>query len=184
MCYFCPIYLLLFAFNHRQEWRLCIFKSIFCIKSFNDDIFVFSSLNFCFFLQHNIYPYIPSLIGKPAPKSWFVVCLGILRFPSLWNNTILFQAYWPLLEKDWCCIEWRWKAEVYWLDQLAKCTFSVSHGSAVPERGFSTNKKLLEAHGDSVREFLLRFVVVFLAVLILITLTLSFIYYMLHIFTR
>jgi len=32
---------------------------------------------------------------------------------------------------------------------LAKCVLSLSHGNAVPERGFSINKHMLQAHGNS-----------------------------------
>ena len=38
------------------------------------------------------------------------------------------------------------------LFQLAKCVFSFSHGNVVPERGFSINKKLLDAHGSFIQE--------------------------------
>ena len=35
---------------------------------------------------------------------------------------------------------------------LVKCILSLSHGNAVPERGFSVNKRLIEAHGTSIGE--------------------------------
>ena len=38
------------------------------------------------------------------------------------------------------------------LHMLARCILSLSHGNAVPERGFSINGKILDAHGYSVSE--------------------------------
>ena len=35
---------------------------------------------------------------------------------------------------------------------LVRCVLSLSHGSSVPERGFSINKILLDAHGHSIKE--------------------------------
>ena len=35
---------------------------------------------------------------------------------------------------------------------LVKCMLSLSHGNAVPERGFSINKKLIDAHGATIYE--------------------------------
>lgn len=35
---------------------------------------------------------------------------------------------------------------------LAKCILSLSHGNAVPEKGFSINRKLIEIHGSSINE--------------------------------
>ena len=35
---------------------------------------------------------------------------------------------------------------------LAECILSFSHGNAVPERGFSINGKILDAHGHSISE--------------------------------
>lgn len=35
---------------------------------------------------------------------------------------------------------------------FVKCLLSLSHGNAVPERGFSVNKKILESHGTSIGE--------------------------------
>ena len=32
---------------------------------------------------------------------------------------------------------------------LAKCILSLSHGNAVPEKGFSINRKLVEVHGTA-----------------------------------
>ena len=35
---------------------------------------------------------------------------------------------------------------------LARCILWLSHGNAVPERGFSINGKILDAHGYSISE--------------------------------
>ena len=35
---------------------------------------------------------------------------------------------------------------------LVQCILSLSHGNAVPERGFSLNKNLLDVHGFSTSE--------------------------------
>lgn len=44
------------------------------------------------------------------------------------------------------------KAKYPQLSALCRCVLSLSHGNAVPERGFSINKILLEAHGTSMDE--------------------------------
>ena len=35
---------------------------------------------------------------------------------------------------------------------LAKCILSLSHGNAIPEKGFSINEKLIEVRGTALRE--------------------------------
>lgn len=104
MCNFCLVYLL-FLFIHLQECRLVAFR----IWSFDDNIFVFSFLNFCFCLQYNIYPFMQSWTGKPTPKSYWLYALW---FGLLWSNTILIQMYWPLLEKHRFYVESQWKTKV------------------------------------------------------------------------
>jgi len=47
----------------------------------------------------------------------------------------------------------RWKTQISSTIcslSLNVCVLSLSHGNAVPERGFSINKKLIEAHGTTI----------------------------------
>ena len=93
-----------------------------------------------------------SVTGKPALKSYW---LYALEYCSLEPDEVIPSQFRPI-DHHWrsigAILNDDGKLKYVQLYQLAKCVLYVSRGNAVPERGFSINKKLLEAHGNSIQE--------------------------------
>ena len=92
------------------------------------------------------------MIERPVPKSYWPYALEYCGLepevvtPSRYRR---IDHYWRSIGGMLNCDG---KPKYVQLFQLAICILSFSDGNAVPERGFSINKKLLDAHGNSIQE--------------------------------
>ena len=86
---------------------------------------------------------------QPSYWSHALELCGLAPINKKTSKYVRIDSYWGKVGK---ILDGNGNLKYPQLFQLAKCVLSLSHGNSVPERGFSINKILLDAHGTSIKE--------------------------------
>ena len=102
--------------------------------------------------QYYLKPEVESSLSMHLQPSYWSYASEICKLAPVVKKTskyVRIDSYWSKIGK---MLNESGNLKYPQLFQLVKVVLSLSHGNSVPERGFSINKILLDAHGTSLKE--------------------------------